>query len=505
VQIIPSGFMAPQKSFLNSVKWAYTANWGERVFSALFTFVLAAVLGPRDFGVVGIAMVYITFLQLFLDQGFMAALIQKKELEAEHLDAVFWMDLVLSLFLVGTSILLSGWWAARNHAPDVARLISVLSLCIPIHGLAAVQGAILSKNMDFKALSIRANIAVLLSGVVGLGMAAMGFRVWALVGQQIVRDLAALILLWKLSPWRPGLKFSWKHLKELMGFSVSNFAAQLAIFADTQSSSIFLGLLFGPVAVGLYRLADRLVNSVVAMATSSIQSVSLPEFARFQDQPEELRRSALVCIRLSSTVTLPALSGMAAVSWALMAALGSKWIPVSDALKVLCLMGMSIVFASFTGPMLQALAKTQQLALLEWARMVVGTIFIIAAGLLVRNSSETWQLMGIALARFATITCIVAPIFLYILMRLSRISFRDVMLAIAPSAASSLAVVAAVSLFKLSGWLAFARPLSLLVAEIFVGGTVGVTVLLVLDTQLRGIVVSLPQRILGSFALSRSI
>ena len=147
--------MTSNKSFLNALKWAYTGNWGERAFSALFTFILAAILGPHDFGTVAIAIVYISFLQIFLDQGFMAALIQKKNLEPEHLDAVFWMDLVLSLFLVGMSILLGGWWAARNHAPEASSLISVLSLCIPIQGLAAVQGAILNKNMDFKALSIR--------------------------------------------------------------------------------------------------------------------------------------------------------------------------------------------------------------------------------------------------------------------------------------------------------------------------------------------------------------
>ena len=184
--------MTSKKSFLNSVKWAYTGNWGERSFSALFTIVLAALLGPRDFGTVAIAMIYIAFLQMFLDQGFMAALIQKKNLKPEHLDAVFWMDLVLSLFLVGTSILLSGWWAAKNHTPEAATLISVLSLCIPIEGLAAVQSAILSRNMDFRALSIRSNIAVLFSGVIGIGMAIAGFRVWALVGQQLARESCGL-------------------------------------------------------------------------------------------------------------------------------------------------------------------------------------------------------------------------------------------------------------------------------------------------------------------------
>ena len=160
-------------------------------------------------------------------------------------------------------------------------------------------------------------------------------------------------------------------------FILSNFAAQLAIFADSQSFLDFpVGLLFGPLAVGLYRLADRLVNTVLAIANNSIQAVSLPEFSRLQDRPEELRKSALACIRLSSTVTLPMLSVMAAVSSVLMATLGPKWTPASNALKVLCVTGMCAVLSSFTGPMLQAVSKPHYVAGLVWARVALSTLFL---------------------------------------------------------------------------------------------------------------------------------
>ena len=86
-------------------------------------------------------------------------------------------------------------------------------------------------------------------------MAVSGFGVWALVGQQIVKDLSAVILLWNLSAWRPRFEFSWKHLRELMGFSTSNFISQLAIFFDAQAGAILMGTLFGPIPVGLARLA----------------------------------------------------------------------------------------------------------------------------------------------------------------------------------------------------------------------------------------------------------
>ena len=477
--------MANQRSFLNAVKWAYTGIWGDRVLSALFTFILAAILGPRDFGVVSIAMIYILFLQMFLDQGLMSALIQKKNLETEHLDAVFWVDIALSLLLVGVSVLLSGWWAAKNHAPELKKITVVLSLCIPIEALAVVQNAVLRRDMDFKGLSIRSNFAALIGGVVGIGMALAGFGIWALVGQQLAKDSIGLAALWRLSRWRPRLEFSRRHLADLSGFSIWTFIAQLANFTDMQSAPLLLGLFLGPVAVGLYRLADRLVTSVVSMATSSIQAVSLPEFSRHQDNPEELRKSALACIRLSSTVTLPILAGLAAVSRSLMAVLGAKWTPASGVLEILCVMGGGAVFVYFTGPMMQALSKTRRIAGLEWCRTVAGITILFIVGLAVRHGALTRQLDGIALARSGTVALLVAPVFLYVLMRLSKISLLELARAVAPAAMASAGVVAIVLLLHASDLFATARPLVSLVVEAASSGAIALITVLVLDGDLR--------------------
>jgi O-antigen/teichoic acid export membrane protein len=477
--------MANQRSFLNALKWSYSANWGERAFSALFTMVLAGILGPRDFGMVAIALIYTGFLNMFQDQGLVTALIQKKDLRQEHSDAVFWTNQVLSVAIVAISIILSGWWAAKNHAPEAARFISALSLTIPIEGLTLVQIALLKREMNFRTLSVRSNISVVVGGVLGLGMAFLGFGAWSLIGQIFGRDLVALALLWKMTTWRPRLEFSWKHLRELMGFSISNFIAQLGIFADMQAASVLIGLLFGPVAVGLYRLADKIMSSVIAMATTSIQAVSLPEFSRLQDKPVELRHSALFCIRVSSIVTLPALAGLAAVSGPLMGTIGQQWLPAANVLKLLSVLGMFIMFAFFTGPLLQALSRPHKLALLEWARTAIGVTFLVGAGLVVRHLNPAWHLMTITLARFIPTVCLIAPVFLYILMKLCDISIKSLLVAVGPSVASSAGVLAAVSLCQFSNLFADIRPLFVLLSEVVIGGLTGVAILLVTDKQLR--------------------
>jgi len=489
--------MPRQRSFSNALKWSYSASWGEKAFTALFTVILAGILGPRDFGMISIALIYTGFLNMFQDQGLVAALIQRKDLRQEHSDAVFWMNQVLSFVLVGVSIALGGWWAAKNHAPEAARFIFVLSLSIPIEGLTVVQTALLKRDMDFRTLSIRSNISVVTGGIVGLGMAFAGFGAWSLVGQIFGRDLIALALLWKMSAWRPRFEFSWKHLRELMSFSVSNFVAQLGIFADMQSASVLIGLLFGPVAVGLYRLADRVMSSVMTMATASIQAVALPEFSRRQDNPDQLRQSALSCIRVSSIVTLPALAGLAAVSGPLMAMIGPQWLPASSVLKILSVLGMFVMFAFFTGPLLQALHLTHKLAVLEWARTAVGVAFIVGTGLMVRNSHPEWHLMAITLARFVPTVFIVTPAFLYILMKVCDISLGNLVAAVWPSVAASIGAVASVSLCNYSNIFAGARPLFVLVTEVVIGGATGLAILASTDSQLRDMLRTILQRAFG--------
>jgi hypothetical protein len=156
------------------------------------------------------------------------------------------------------------------------------------------------------------------------------------------------------------------------------------------------------------------------------------------------------------------------------------------------------MFAYFTGPLMQALSRPHQLAMLEWARTAVGILFLVAAGLIVRGNSLNWQVMGVALARLFSVSLIVAPVFLYLLMRFCGISFRDLATSVAPSLGSSVAVVGAVYIYhRYLSWLAFGRQQILLVEEILIGGLIGVVVLLRFDSELRGIVFSLMRKTPG--------
>ena len=473
------------RSFLTALKWAYTANWGEKAFSALFMFILAALLGPREFGIVSLALIYISFIQMIQIQGFQSALVQRKNLAPEHMDTMFWTNAFMAGAFCALSFAFGSLWAHFNHLPALSLYVTALSACIPLQGLTVVHTALLQRRMDFRSLSLRTNFSVLFGGLVGLLLAWAGWGVWALILQQIARDFAALILLWHFVDWRPRLKFSLTHLRDLIHFSMSNFTAQLAVFIDTQGAAILMGTFFGPVSVGLYRVAERIVTAVTAVATSSIQAVSLPEFSRNQTNPGALKASVLTCVRISAILTLPAMAGLITISHPLMGIVGPQWYPATNALRLLSLLAMFFMFSMFTGPLLQALGRPGYLAILEWSRTFLSFLVLLLAGWWVQHAALGSQVTGIALARCSTGVLLVTPLYLYLLLRFGRVSMRETVAAVYPSILSALAICASFVAFHFSGLANFPSAILVLSGQILFEGAAAIAVFLAFDRSTR--------------------
>lgn len=478
---------ATDPTFSRALKWSYIMNWGEQGMSAALAFVLAVILGPADFGIIAIAMVYILFIHMFLDQGLVAAIIQRKDLKPEHLDSVFWLVQAVCVLLVTLAILLSGWWAAVNHTPKLASLIYWLSLTIPIESLAVVQKAVLQREMDFRSLSIRTNLSVIGGGIVGIAMAFGGYGVWSLVGQQVSMATLALIMLWKLSHWRPGFRFSFDRLKDLFHFSIANFAAKLGVFANQQVDVILMGIFFGPVPVGLFRFASRAMNTFFRISQFSLMSISLPEFSRWQDDQKRLRASVLTCIRLCGALSVPALAGLAATSHLVMRLVGAKWLDAGPGLQVLCVVGMMEGFAQFAGPLLQAVNRPHLLAGLSWLQTVLNATLLAAAAYLLRGATDRNVVLGVSATHLVALLCVAMPVALYTLGRFCRVNLWDVMKTVAPSITSGVFTAAVAWALQRLGLFAGWRPLAELAVIVAVAAPLGIGVLLGLDKTSRAL------------------
>ncbi|MCH7846845.1 MAG: lipopolysaccharide biosynthesis protein [Planctomycetes bacterium] len=473
------------RTFRHALKWAYVATLGQRGIVLLVTFVLAAILGPEDFGTVAMAIAYIIFIEMFVAQGMGAAIIQRKDLSREHLDSVFWLVVAASIVLCGVSVLVSPWWAAVNHLPELGSVIAFLSLSVPIKGLSVVQEALLQRKMDFRNLALLRGAALIIGGAVGVTMAIRGFGVWALVGQQLVGSALATAVMWKVSDWRPRLFFSWRRARELFGFSGGMFASQLGVYTASQSDAILMGLFFGPVAVGLYRLATRLMEAVLDIGTRSIQTVALPHFCSLQDDAPRLRAAVLSCIRLSATITIPAMTLLALASDELMMLLGEKWAPAAGVLKIVVFMGMAKALTLFTGPLLLANGRAGTVAVLVWILAIATAGIIAAVGGLMKHAAVGDQVAAVALTRTGTFIVLHGVVSLLIISHLYQISMHQLVAVVVPAIVVSAAALLTAKLVTLLGFGANTNPVVALFcvmapATLAAGGT-----LLIVDESVR--------------------
>ncbi len=480
-----------------ALRWAYVWNWGHRGVSSTLTLILAALLGPTAFGVVAMGMAYIALVEMLLEQGFTAAIMQRKDLQPQHLDSIFWLVLVVSGPLCAASIVAGEWWAHANRLPELGPVIAVLSLTIPIHGLTIVQHAIFGREMDFKSLAIRANCAALFGGVVGVSMAIAGFGYWALVAQRVSEVTAGLILLWSLSHWRPRLRFSSKHARELIGFSSATFVGQLGRFAGLRADVVIIGLFFGPTVVGLYRLAARLVNTLLVVFTRPLEWVALPHYSRMQDDPAELRRALLKSLRLSGLASFPLLGLLAGVSDPLLACLGEQWAAAAQPLQILCLAGMFAVVSLFVAPLVQAIARPQIFLAVTWISAICNAVAILTASVLLRGANIEVQLAGVAGAVLVIAVLVTTPMSLVLYRRCSAVSARDVMAAIGWFGASAIAAAFASGVVSTIGsGLGFA-PFPVLVAAGIAGGLAGISAVVLFDGEARSGCLDLFRRVSG--------
>jgi PST family polysaccharide transporter len=424
-------------------------NCGTQGLGNVVSLVLAAILGPKEFGTVTIALIFLAFIQLLLEQGLEDALVQRHRLEAEHLDSACWFVVSCSLVLMGVSIGASQWWAGLNHQPVVGSVLRVLSFKIPIYALTIVQRAVMVRRLEFKALAFQWNMAEVIGGVIGIGMAAAGFGLWSLVGQQLGRDLSALALLWKISGWRPQIRFSFSHIKDLFSFSIATFLAALGSYLQSQADTLVIGLFFGPTAVGLYRLADRIRLSTLTVVTKTVQWISLPKLSKLQDDPVKLRNTYLSLLRVSMAATAPVMISLAATSDLVVGVLGAKWHAAAQAISLLCLMGIFEGFTVLTTPLLQARSEPMSVARLVWVFGLVNILLTATCGYYLREASMSWQVNGVALCKLSAFVLAYFPVNMAMARRASDASARAVAHAMSSGAAAAFASLLLIFIVKI--------------------------------------------------------
>jgi PST family polysaccharide transporter len=258
-----------------------------------------------------------------------------------------------------------------------------------------------------------------------------------------------------------------------------------------------MGLFFGPLAVGLYRIADRIVDLVLEFTMRPVGVIALPHFSRLQSDPEGLRDSVEKCLRLTLLVAVPALVAVAATSDFVLGLFGPEWLPAASVLPLLCVVGVVKGLVFFTGPLLFAVAKPLLRAAVLWVLGALSAVTVVVVGAALTDSSSKDQILGMGASRAVLFAVAILPLNLVILRRFGGLRLSAVARSLPGVVGSSLVAVGVGVAFDASGVLDGMAALPAAAIAVGAAVTAAFAALALLDPQARSELSSLRQRITG--------
>ena len=429
-----------RQKFVKGIFWSAIRSWGRQVISFIVFSLLARLLQPEAFGLVALAGVFLGFVQVFLNQGFAIAIVQRQELEPEHLDTAFWTNLGMGILLTIVGLFGAGLFADFYHQPELIPIVRWLSLSFIINSLSQVQNAILSRQFKFKIQAVRSLLAVFAGGLVGTGMAFMGYGVWSLVGQQLTNELVGVLVLWQASDWRPRLKISQRHFQELFSFGINIMGIDLLNFFNRRADDLLIGYFLGPVALGYYTVAYRLLLVSINLLTSITSNVSLTVFSKMQEQPTRMREAFYKAINLTSAIAIPAFTGLAVLAPEIVPVVfGQQWLPSVPVMQILAFIGILQAVFSFNGTVMMAMGKPSWKLKINCINAVCNVVSFV---LVVR-----WGIIAVA-AAYVIRGYLLAPIPVWAISKLLKIKISTYLHQYVAPLASSLVMVSAIWIVK---------------------------------------------------------
>lgn len=308
-----------------------------RQFSMLaVTVVLARIIEPEQFGVIGMAMVFVSITQVIVDVGFTQGIIQKKKVSDEELSTIFYFNLIISIFLSFIIYLLApiiGEFYRHKQVTDVLRYLAIMPI---ITAFAKVQSALLFRNMKFKVLALRDILGTIVGGIVGVSAALLGFGVMALVFQQITTSLVITIVMWIGSKWIPRRYFSFNKIKNILSFSSYVFFDQVMRQIFMKIDTLFIGKVFSASILGFYSRAESLNSQILHYTTASIGKVIFPTLSKLQDNKEKFKEVYFKFFQLSATIGVLLVGFLFYMSdYIVIGLLGDKWVQSASIFQIL--------------------------------------------------------------------------------------------------------------------------------------------------------------------------
>jgi len=372
-------------TFVNTIKHkavnAMIWSGVERLSSQLIRFgigvILARLLMPAEFGLIGMLAIFMGVAQVFVNCGFGEGLIQKQKTSHRDECSVFYLNIAFGVFAAAVLYVAAPQIAQFYHQPILTSLTRLMALDVAINSFGIVQTMLLTKEIDFKTQLKVSVIATLISGGIAVGMAVQGFGVLSLAAQVLIGDTLRVIFLWAFHGWRPSAVFSFASLLELLPYGSRMFASGLLNSIFTEIYSLVIGRIYAPATLGLFTRAKQMQQLPVDNLCNIVGRVSFPVFASVQHDKALLKRGVRKAARGLVMINFPLLIGLAVVARPLvLVLLTEKWEACVPYIQLLCVGGALYPLSLIHLNALAAMGRSDLFLRLEIIKKVMVAISI---------------------------------------------------------------------------------------------------------------------------------
>ena len=409
------------------------------------TSIMARLLTPADYGLVGMVAFFTVFVSMYKDLGLSAATIQKSEINSEQISTLFWVNVGLSVGITLFTAAIAPLIAWFYGEPQLTWITIVTAAGFIISGLAVQHEALLRRQMRYFALAMISLTSMAMGYVVGIILALKGFRYWALVASQLAVAATSTLLIFTFCRWMPGLPKRNTGARSMIKFGGNLTGFTTINYFSRNLDNLLIGRFWGAQQLGLYTRAYQLMALPIDQINEPISSVAVPSLSRLTDSPESYRKAYLRMLEKIALLTMPGVVLMIVTSdWIIHIVLGAQW---AGATQIFVLLGVTALFqpiANTTGWLLISQGRTNHM--LQWGfisgPLIMGSIL---AGL-------PWGAVGVAASYAFTRVCIVDPLLYWFVGRKGPVRTMDFYRTIAPFAVASLtALLAALAFRRLDG------------------------------------------------------
>ena len=393
--------MASSSSTVRGTVWSMVERFSTMGIQLLCTLVIAQFLTPKEFGLVSMMSIFLSFSSILVDSGFGQAIIRDQTATDKDYSSVFYVNIVIGCLIYILGYFTSPIIAEFYDEPQLVSLLRISFLVMFCYGFSVVQQAVLAKHIQFQIISRISILSALISGVIGIIIAYERRDAWSLVAQALSLAICRTILLWIYAKWKPTLYFSWLSIRKYLKFSINLLGTHMISAISDNLANLMIGKAYTSVDLGNYTIPNKIQTSVAGTISFSIHRVTYAVMVTFQNDISRIREYSQRVVNMAFFVIAPIMTFLAIESERFfLIILNPSWLTAAYYFRILCLSGIIFCFADINMDVLLVRGRSDMVLRIEIVRK---TLYVLLLVIGIYNSMNILMWMLVLYGVFNTL------------------------------------------------------------------------------------------------------